>query len=126
MSSTEQTIDRFAVAARLRALLFSQNADANPSALAESLGLRESTLRASIDEESPRPWVEVVLAVVRRFGVDPTWILTGVYDQATHRAALEDESNAERLLSRTMLARDRQYRESAVDVVHRSSRSEAK
>jgi len=94
--------------------------------MAQSLGVRESTLRASIDEESPRPWVEVVLAVVRRFGVDPTWILTGVYDSATHRAALEDEANAERLLSRTMPARERKSHESAIDLVHRSARSEAR
>src|SRR5678816_67128 len=117
----ERTIDRFAIAARLRALMLSENAVSTPSAMAQSLGVRESTLRASIDEESPRPWVEVVLAVVRRFGVDPTWILTGVYDSATHRAALEDEGNAERLLSRTMLARERKSHESAIDLVHRSA-----
>jgi hypothetical protein len=122
----ERTIDRFAIAARLRALMLSENAVSTPSAMAQSLGVRESTLRASIDEESPRPWVEVVLAVVRRFGVDPTWILTGVYDSATHRAALEDEGNAERLLSRTMLARERKSHESAIDLVHRSARSEAR
>jgi len=122
----EPTIDRFAIAARLRALLASESATATPSAMAESLGVRESTLRASIDEESPRPWVEVVLGVVRRFGVDPTWILTGVYDSATHRAALEDEANAERLLARTMLARERKSHESAIDLVHRSARSEAR
>jgi hypothetical protein len=122
----ERTIDRFAIAARLRALMLSENAVSTPSAMAQSLGVRESTLRASIDEESPRPWVEVVLAVVRRFGVDPTWILTGVYDSATHRAALEDEANAERLLSRTMLARERKSHESAIDLVHRSARSEAR
>jgi len=122
----ERTIDRFAIAARLRALMLSENAVSTPSAMAQSLGVRESTLRASIDEESPRPWVEVVLAVVRRFGVDPTWILTGVYDSATHRAALEDEANAERQLARTTLARERKSHESAVDPVHRSARSEAR
>ena len=122
----ERTIDRFAIAARLRALMLSENAVSTPSAMAQSLGVRESTLRASIDEESPRPWVEVVLAVVRRFGVDPTWILTGVYDSATHRAALEDEANAERLLARTTLARERKSHESAIDLVHRSARSEAR
>ena len=100
----ERTIDRFAIAARLRALMLSENAVSTPSAMAQSLGVRESTLRASIDEESPRPWVEVVLAVVRRFGVDPTWILTGVYDSATHRAwahwiANSDDAHASRPIS---------------------------
>jgi len=117
MGSTMQNfgvpIDRFAIAARLRVLLFARDPDASPGALAESLGVRESMLRASIDGESPHPWLEVVLAVVRRFGVDPTWIMTGVYDQATHRTVLEDDEGAERLLSRTTLARQAKSRSTA-------------
>src|SRR4029079_11062416 len=113
-------IDRFAIAARLRVLLFARDPDASPGALAESLGVRESMLRASIDEESPHPWFEVVLAVVRRFGVDPTWIMTGVYDQTTHRTVLEDEEGAERLLSRTTLAREGKPRSANYDVARPS------
>ena len=106
MQNSDTTIDRFAIAARLRALLFAPDPRAHLGAIAESLGVRESMLRASIDEESPHPWIEVLLAVIRRFGVDPTWILTGVYDQSTHREALENEEAAERMLVRTTLARE--------------------
>ena len=108
--------DRFAIAARLRALLFARDPQASPGAIAESLGVRESTLRASIDEVSPRPWIEVLLAVIRRHGVDPTWILTGVYDQSTHREALEDVANAKRLLLRTTLSRDSGANAGVLDV----------
>jgi len=27
--------------------------------------------------------------VIREYGVDPTWLLTGVYDAGTHRTAME-------------------------------------
>ncbi|HEY6825366.1 MAG TPA: hypothetical protein VI259_00835 [Gemmatimonadaceae bacterium] len=115
MLNPDATIDRFAVAARLRALLFARDPHANLGAIAESLGVRESMLRASIDDVSPHPWIEVLLAVVRRFGVDPTWILTGIYDQSTHREALEDEESVERMLVRTTLARDTKSRVTTLD-----------
>ena len=80
--------DRIGVAKRLRELV------GGPSSpfLAETaarLGLEELSLRMSIDEDSPHPTVEVLAAVIREFGVDPTWLLTGNYDAATHRSAME-------------------------------------
>lgn len=56
---------------------------------AARLGLEEVSLRMSIDEDSPHPTVEVLAAVIREYGVDPTWLLTGVYDASTHRSAME-------------------------------------
>jgi hypothetical protein len=117
MQNSVTTIDRFAVASRLRALIFAGTPDASSGAIAESLGVRESMVRASIDESSPHPWLEVVAAVVRRFGVDPTWILTGEYDHATHREALEDEPAIERLLARTTLARESKSRSTVLGIV---------
>lgn len=116
MESPSTSIDRFAVAARLRALIFANDPLASPGAIAESLGVRESMLRASIDVTSPQPWVEVLLAVIRRYGVDPTWILTGVYDASTHREALENDPSIERLLARTTLARESGSRSSVLDI----------
>jgi hypothetical protein len=116
MQNPDPTTDRFAIAARLRALLFARDPQTTPGAIAESLGVRESALRTSIDEVSPHPWIEVLLAVIRHHGVDPTWILTGVYDQSTHREALEDQANAERLLLRTTLARDGEANSGVLDV----------
>ncbi len=116
MQNPDKTDDRFAIAARLRALLFPREPFPTPGDVAESLGVRESALRASIEVESPHPRTEVLLAVIRRYGVDPTWILTGVYDQSTHREALEDDRATERLLSRTTLPRDGNSRSSVLDV----------
>ena len=117
MQNSDIPIDRYGVASRLRALIFANTPTASAGAIAESLGVRESMLRASIDETSPRPWVEVVLAVIRRYGVDPTWILTGDYDQSTHRQALEDEPAIERLLARTTLARENTTPSAVLDVL---------
>ena len=43
----------------------------------------------SVDKISPYPTIDVVAAVVRDYGVDPTWLLTGEYNSATHRSSLE-------------------------------------
>ncbi len=57
--------------------------------LAARLGVEELSLRLSIDELSPHPTVEVLDAVIREYGVDPTWLLTGAYDSGSHRMAME-------------------------------------
>jgi hypothetical protein len=106
MQNPDPAIDRFGIAARLRALLFARDPHATPGTIAQSLGVRESALRLTLDDRSPRPTLEVLIAVIRHHGVDPTWILTGIYDQATHREALEDETSAKRMLVRTTLARE--------------------
>jgi lambda repressor-like predicted transcriptional regulator len=116
MQNSDTTIDRSGVAARLRELLFA-SAPPGTGVIAETLGVRESMLRDSIDVARPHPWIEVLLAVIRRYGVDPTWILTGRYDHATHREALEDEGSVERLLARTTLARKGEFRSSVLDVL---------
>jgi hypothetical protein len=74
------------VAARLRGLLSGQGDVAH---LAARLRVQETALRMSIDEVSPFPTMDVIIAVVREYGVDPTWLFTGEYDAGTHRAALE-------------------------------------
>jgi len=122
MQNSDITIDRPGIATRLRELIFAADRLASPGAIAESLGVRESMLRDSIDPARPHPWVEVLLAVIRRFGVDPTWILTGEYDHATHREALEDESTVERLLARTGLAREQKPRWTVLDVAPAAER----
>jgi hypothetical protein len=45
----------------------------------------------TIDVESPRPTMDVLLAVIREYAVDPTWILTGDYDSATHRRTMSTD-----------------------------------
>lgn len=48
----------------------------------------------SIDELSPHPTVEVLAAVIRVYGIDPSWLLTGQYDPSTHRSVMEGDSDA--------------------------------
>jgi hypothetical protein len=116
MQNSETTIDRQGISTRLRDLIFAADPEATTGLIAESLGVRESMLRDSIDPVRPHPWIEVLLAVIRRYGVDPTWILTGEYDHATHREALEDEPSVERMLARTTLAREGKPRWTVLDV----------
>lgn len=85
--------DRDGLARRLRELLHGHG-DADPGTLARTLGVSEVALRMSIDEESPRPSTDVIVAAVRYFGVDPNWLLTGEYDAAVHRQAIEGDRDA--------------------------------
>lgn len=81
--------DRFAIAARVRALLGSQDSGNNMSALAHRIGVDELELRMTVHDRSPRPVVGVLAAIVTEYGVDPTWLVTGQYDSAMHRQALD-------------------------------------
>jgi hypothetical protein len=77
------------IAARLRRLIGGERSRLN--SLARELGVSEPALLMSIDEVAPQPSLEVIVAVVRRYGVDPTWLMTGEYNAARHRDAIGDE-----------------------------------
>ena len=81
-----------AVASRIRGLLSGQG---NPRELAARLGVDEMALRISIDELSPYPTIGVISAIIREYGVDPSWLLTGNYSASAHREILE--TNADEL-----------------------------
>src|SRR5690349_14159968 len=85
-------LDPHAMAARLRGLFGSQDRH-TIGAAARRLRVTERALRVATDEHSPHPSIEVLAAVIREYGVDPSWLLTGEYDPATHRAALDDDAN---------------------------------
>ena len=53
------------------------------------LGVSADALRLSTDVDDPHPAIEVLDALVRVEGVDPTWLLTGEYDFAAHQRAIE-------------------------------------
>lgn len=82
--------DRRAIAARLRGLIAGQDRG-DVGETARRLHVEEVSLRMSIDEGSPFLTVDVLAAVVREYGVDPTWLLTGEYDPTTHRVTLESD-----------------------------------
>src|SRR6185437_12749175 len=75
------------IAARLRGLIGGQDRG-QLEATALRLGVSEVSLRMSIDEHAPHPTLAVLSAVVREYGVDPSWLIYGEYDVAVHRHAL--------------------------------------
>src|ERR1043166_9833456 len=77
-------IDRHAIAARIRGLIGGQD-HGIIERTARRLEISEVTLRISTDELDPHPTLEVLDALVREYGVDPTWLMTGDYDAASHR-----------------------------------------
>jgi hypothetical protein len=93
--------DRIAIAARIRGLLSGQDGG-DPAVAAARLGVDEIGLRMSIDDLAPNPTIDVIGAVVRAYGVDPVWLLTGEYDPALHRNMLEEHQAVERTVSRLM------------------------
>jgi hypothetical protein len=84
-------VDAPGIAERIRGLIAGQDQGVTERT-ARRLGVSEVALRISIDEIEPHPAIEVILAVVREYGVDPSWLLTGEYDPVSHRQALDDEA----------------------------------
>lgn len=79
--------DRRGLAERIRSLVSSLG-DGTLDGVAGVLQVPVMSLRTSIDEQSPHPTLEVVLAVIDYFAVDPGWLLTGEYSAHTHRSLL--------------------------------------
>src|SRR4051812_17284086 len=85
--------DNHLVSKRIRGLIAGQDGG-NIAATAARLRVAELSLQMAVDELSPEPTAEVLLAIVRDYGVDPMWLITGEYDSATHRRAMEEDHEA--------------------------------
>ena len=84
------SLDWHAIAERIRGLIrIEPTSDVH--AIAARLGVEEQSLRASVDGRAPLPTPAVISALVRVYGLDPSWVLTGEYDPGTHRVALESD-----------------------------------
>jgi hypothetical protein len=81
--------DRGGIAERVRTIVGNDALDI--ATLAKRLRVEESVLLLAIDPADARPTVDVIVAVIREYGVDPTWILTGEYDASTHRQATDGD-----------------------------------
>lgn len=77
---------RRGIAERIRGIIGGANAPVEHTAA--RLGVDEVALRMTIDDLSPYPTIDVLAAIVREYGVDPSWLVTGTYREATHRKAL--------------------------------------
>jgi hypothetical protein len=95
-----------AIAGRLRDFLVRQPGF-DASTFAAVAGITEQELRAVLSPEralvGPMPLIDVVVEVVRQYGVDANWILTGEYNPAWHRE-LDAEGSLRRSRVRNLIA----------------------
>lgn len=75
------------------------------SLIAFRLRVDMTSLHMSTDEDAPYPTIDVLAAVIREYGVDPGWLLTGYYDSATHRTALSTSTDEMPAIVSTLLGR---------------------
>jgi len=92
------------IAARLRGLIAGQD-DGDMHTTARRLGVDEVSLRMSIDEVSPYPTIDVLIAVIIAYSVDPSYLLTGEYNPDVHRQALEHPDTVSAIFGRLWLTR---------------------
>lgn len=92
---------RHEIAERLRLLLY-KDGICDMAQTAQELGVDESDLRRSVDERAPSPAIDVLCAVATKFGVDPTFLMTGRYDRETHWVSLEGGRPAAMILLRRL------------------------
>jgi hypothetical protein len=83
-------LDAKALAARVAGLIHGQFAGSLARA-AESLDVDPDDLRRIVEDETDAPSLDVLARIVRRFGVDACWLITGEYDWNTHMRLLEDD-----------------------------------
>lgn len=84
------SLDWHGIADRIRGLIRTED-PRNLPVVAARLGVPELDLRATVDERAPLPGPVVISALVRVYGLDPSWVITGEYNPATHRVALESD-----------------------------------
>jgi hypothetical protein len=81
-----------AIAERVRGVVLRQ-IGSDHDVMARSLGVPEHDFRSLIEDREAvvefSILMDVLAAMVRVLGLDPHWLLTGVYDAGTHRRALE-------------------------------------
>jgi hypothetical protein len=99
----EPIFDSPAIAARIRSLIFSQDAG-DVGQAARRLLVDEVALRISVDELAPYPTLDVLAAVVEAYGVDPAWLITGEYDLKVHRVAISSDRRKARSILTQLLS----------------------
>src|ERR1051325_4661816 len=96
-------LDPEGTAQRIRALIAREP---QPASAAELLRVPKSELKAAIDPVAPFQSMNVLEAVVREYGVDPTWLITGDYDVRTHVLSVDEGAHIVRgIVNAQLLAR---------------------
>ena len=83
-------IDAPALAARVQGLIHGRFGG-DVAAAARELRVEEKELRDIVERATDHPSLDALAAIVRQFGIDACWLLTGEYDWASHRRQLEEE-----------------------------------
>jgi hypothetical protein len=83
-------IDWKEVADRIRGLV-NLDDDGRLPVIAERLRVDEGILRQAVMGTSQPAYLTLVAAIIRVYGLDPSWVLTGRYDEGTHRVALRGD-----------------------------------
>ena len=87
-----------AIAQRIKGLV-SMSDRAKLASAAARLDVDLEDLEGAIKAESPTAILRVVAAMVRVYGLDPSWLITGRYDAVTHRMGTRrDPAAVEELL----------------------------
>jgi hypothetical protein len=81
-------LDLRAIATRIAGLIAGQD-DGDLTATATRLGASDDALRRSVDLQTPRPSLSVLVAIACHYGVDPAWLLYDEYDRGIHWQSLE-------------------------------------
>lgn len=71
---------------------------------ARRLGIDKDLLRESVAGRSRSATMRVIESVIRVYGLDPTWVLMGKYDPATHRAAVQAKEDEVKALVRRLVS----------------------
>ena len=87
-------MDPPALAARVQELIHGRFGD-DLRAAAQALKVDEKKLRDIAEHATDHPSLDALAAIVRRFGVDACWLLTGEYDWQSHRLQLMQEEEDE-------------------------------
>ena len=99
------TVQRAEIAERVRAVLqLGTTRDIEDAA--RRIGVSETALRMSVDQSNPYPTLTVLAALVKVFGMDPTYLVTGTYDAATHRQAAEDPASTRQIVRKILIDHD--------------------
>jgi hypothetical protein len=87
ITAMSNAIEPVHIAARISFLIGADRAE-NIGTAATLLGVSERALRFAVDATAPLPSVEVIIAVVRHYGVDPFWLVFGDCEPAASGDAL--------------------------------------
>jgi hypothetical protein len=94
------------VSSRIKDVLNLGDADDLRRAAAR-LDVRALQVEEAIDRRSRLATLKVAAAIVREHGIDPSWLLTGTYDAATHRVGLQkNRDEIDRLLKKLAVGVD--------------------